>query len=230
VTNWYVASLRLHETGHLPTGAVRRCHYLVAEADHDRAYNKALELGRGAAKQNGTFVGVDDLILVHDPPKDGSELLWSQAELTPKELTNQVHERERLHAFKSREVSPSGWYLGSIVLCEVHDEGSHGERELVWINSYLIREQSTEATYSRTIQIGRAQQDSPGSHRCGGDLAHWEFKGLQDIIALCEAPADGALLWCDELAAPAPREDGVPKKTDLTVFRWEVEQKKKGQA
>src|SRR5579859_1761529 len=200
--NWYLASLQLHTPPNLSSGyRLRRYHYLVEAGDHEEGYRRSIELGNRLATESRVFAGLDDLLLISDPPKDGSELTWSQIELTPKELATEVRPKEQLRAFVERQPSSSGWYVGSVVLCEIHDAGSHGERLLIWINSYLIVAKGAKAAYERIMQIGRELQDNAGSHFCDGDKAHWEFKGIRDIVPVHERPTDGSLLWCDDISA-----------------------------
>ena len=224
--NWYLTTLVLYRDDQLGTEwSVQLCHYLVTADDHDRAYERAISLGNALSKQNLRFAGVSDLLQVYDAPEDSSELQWSQIEIAAAELENEVLQKEQMQAFqRGRRASPSGWYIGDVVLYEVHDEGSHGEKLLVWINSYLIRTKDPETAYAKAMQIGKGQEDEPGSHTCDGERAHWRFKGLRDIVPVREAPADGALLWCDDVEAGTELQRMVPERSELGVFRWQAEQ------
>jgi hypothetical protein len=226
--NWYLLSLQMYSVvGVMPRHQARRCNYLIAASDHEAAYRKSIELGNHLATETYRFGGVDDLLLIYDAPEHGSELSWSQIEMTPKDLESEVRPKEHMQAFAVNLPSPSGWYVGSVVLCEIHDEGSHGERLLTWINSYLVAAEGAEAAYARVTQIGQERQGGAGSHMCDGEKVHWEFKGIHDIIPIRNAPADGSLLWCDDIEATAEDlKNMLPKKSDLSVFRWAAEQER----
>jgi hypothetical protein len=223
--NWYLTTLLLYRDAEPRIERpVQRCHYLVTADDHDRAYEKSIRLGDGVSRPGFRFAGVSDLLLIYDTPEDSAELLWTQIEIAPTELENQVRGKEQMQAFQREGANPSGWYLGDVVLYEVHDEGSHGEDLLVWINSYLIRAKDPETAYLRAIQIGKGQEDEPGSHRCGEDKAHWRFKGVRDLVPVREAPADNALLWCDDAKTNTAPEGMVPRRSELSVFKWQAAQ------
>jgi hypothetical protein len=215
LTNWYVGSLLLHSHDKANVLA-QRCYFLIAADDHNSALSKSQQLGARRAKSDLQFEGVLDLLLVHEPLNDGSEILWSPLELAPSEVREHIREKQQMRALQQGHFSHSGWYVCGIVLREIHDEGSHGERTLVWINSYLIKATDPEAAYERAIEIGRKQQDEPGSHRCNGEGAHWEFEGIEDVIPVHDSPADGALLWCDDLQVAAEQlQQMVPDKSQL---------------
>ncbi|SRR5260370_23696655 len=226
--NWYIASLQISLIAQPPSQKeIRRCIHLISADDHEVAYRKAIELGGRATKEPYSFEGLYDLVFVSDVPEHRSELLWLEVELTAEALQTEVRPKEQLRAFASPQDNLSGWYLGSVVLAEVHDEGSHGDRVLAWINSYLIAAWDPEAAYETTVQIGREQQDPPGSHMCEGEKAHWEFHGVKDLIPLQMPPGDGSLLWCDDLEQVPVQARILPKKSDLSVFKWAAEQERK---
>lgn len=220
---WYFTSLLVASREAAGRILPKWYHCLLTAINHDEAYVKATNLGRQWEDWEHQFKGIGKLLLVHETPKDGAELLWSQEEMSLKDLEALLRGPK-----KTREVampSRSGWYLGSVVLCEVHDEGSHGDRVLVWINSYLIRAMTFESAYEKSGQLGIEQQDEPGSHLCDGQKAHWEFKGVEDVIPLHDAPGDGSLLWSEELTTTAAElERLIPSKGDLGVFKWEEAQ------
>jgi hypothetical protein len=218
--NWYVACLLISpSTGGGARRTAQQCQYLIEASTHDEAYDRALELGHRITA--GRFVGVADLVLMHDRPAEGVELLWSECEMAASKIGSLLLRREEMRAFREKP-STSGWYVGSVILQEVHDEGSHGSLSLVWTNTYLVRAASPEEAYEGVARIGMGQQDEPGSHRCDGDKAHWEFRGTHQIISVREVPAPDALLWCDEVGAADPPEAAIPEKPHLTVFRWEA--------
>ena len=233
--NWYLASLLINveKTGNPATiYQVRRCHCLISAATHDDAYQRALKLGKALAEsyvspgglRGWAFRGIRDLVMVYEPPEDAAELAWSQVELTADELRNTVRRKEDMRAFRTvQESKRSGWYVAAIVMQEVHDEGSHGERSLVWINWYLLSAETSDTAYAKALRIGKEQEDQPGSHTCDGERAHWEFKGIEDIVPTHDVPGDCALLWCDEFEATGTELDLMaPNKLTLTVFKWEA--------
>lgn len=224
-TNWYIASLLVSRGlagGNL--SSARRCQYLIEAPNHDEAYERALEVGGRSPADGEQFVGIADLLLVHERPEDGAEILWSESEMTDAEIRADLLRKEDMRAFRDNS-SATGWYIASIIVREVHDEGSHGALWLVWINVYLIRALAPDDAYEKVVRIGRGQQDKPGSHQCDGEKAHWEFAGVRDIIPACEVPGPESLLWCDELAGNADQFSSmIPSKSALTVFTWEAEQ------
>jgi hypothetical protein len=224
--DWYLASLHMLSAADSVSGyQARRCRYLIQATDHEAAYLRSIELGNRIATETYAFAGVNDLLLIHEPPENGSELSWSQLELTPETLECEIRSKEQTQAFRTTDTSRSGWYIATLAICEIHDEGSHGDTVLTWINSYFIHAKNAEAAHARAIQIGHEQEDPPRSHTCAGQKAHWEFKGIRSIIAAHNEPADGSLLWCDDFRVPLEELNNlVTKKYDLSVFQWAAEQ------
>jgi hypothetical protein len=224
--NWYLASLQMRNTYAVAAVQLaRRCQYLIAANDNEAAHRKSLQIGNESATKTWNFGGLEDLLLVDDSPNHRSELSWSQLELSPQALEREVRKKHELRAFSLNQSDESGWYVASIVLCEIHDQGSHGNQLLIWINSYLIAANSAETAYIVTNEIGREHQDSPGSHLCDGEKAHWEFKGIKELIPLQQPPSDGSLLWCEEFSATIEKlQNMLPEKSDLSLFKWLTEQ------
>ena len=129
--NWYVAEPLLYNVaGSSPSErAVQCCHYLVTAEDHDLAYEKSMVMGNQLSTGDRRFAGLSDLLLVHETPADGAELLWTQTEMTPAELDNEVQLKQQMRAFLGKQSSLSGWYVAQVMLYEVHDEGSHGPNQ-----------------------------------------------------------------------------------------------------
>lgn len=223
--SWYVARLLSTRKGQSGAHHSQQCQYLIEATSHDEAYERALECGTRRATASQEFLGIVDLLLIHDELTEGAEVLWSESEMTPSEIEAHIDRKDDMEALRQGP-SASGWYICNVVLCEIHDEGSHGDLSLVWDNSYLIQSSSTERAYERAAQIGKEQQDEPGSHRCDGERAHWEFKGVRGVIPVSEPPAPGALLWCDKVTVIAADKlrDMIPEKRELAVFEWEAEQ------
>jgi hypothetical protein len=222
---WYVTTLAfVSDNQRLADTSGQYCVYLVAASDHDDAYEKSRQHGIQLSRQESYFIGVKELLQVYDAPDDCSELTWSEIELPKAELPNEVKPKWEMQAFRISKSSPSGWYVGKVVLEEVHDEGAHGENILVWINSYLVRAPDADAAHAKAIKIGEGQEDEPGAHICDGKKAHWHFVGIQDLVPVHETPGDISLLWFEEAKFSSDGGSTVPKKTDLGVFRWQAEQ------
>ncbi|HLG98792.1 MAG TPA: DUF4288 domain-containing protein [Bryobacteraceae bacterium] len=166
--------------------------------------------------------GVAELVEVHEQPVSGSELLWIEEEVGYQEIARRIQPKEHLSVFGGPRQKTSDWYVAKIVLEEIHDCGAHGDSVLLWTNWDLINAASPEAAFDRAMELGREQQSPPGSHRCDGDTAHWEFKGLNDLVRIDGPPRDGGILWFEEFAV---HRDGLarllPPRADLGVFSWE---------
>jgi hypothetical protein len=233
VLNWYLAFTVICEPRWAAESSRFHCAscacFVTAKTPED-AYEKALSLGEALAGQKSEnvrgrsspwdFRGLEDLVELHESPDDGSEILWSETEHPPEEIEQSVKSQGHLRAFSPGVEHRTGWYIGQVVLEEVHDEGSHGRRSLVWVNSYLIKADSPEAAYLRATELGRQQQDQPGSHKCDGERAHWEFRGLQELMPSVDDPKDGGLLWCEDLLKNTAEIDlMVRSRSDLSVFK-----------
>ncbi len=217
---WYFTSLLVASRAAGKEHLARWYHCLLTAIGHDDAYAKATKLGHQWEDTENEYKGVGQLLLVHETPTDGAEILWSEEEMRSEEVEGLWHDA-RANGNVSTP-SQSGWYLGRIVLAEVHDEGSHGGNILIWINSYLIKAPTSEEAYEKAWQLGVEHQDEPGSHLCDGQKAHWEFKGIQAVIPLLAEPVDGAVLWSEDLSATTSElERLIPNKSLLGVFEWE---------
>ena len=160
--SWYVASLlRSQRAKNGTEHAAQQCQYLIEARSHDGAYERALELGTHSATGAPRISsGIVDLLLVHDQLADGAELLWSESEMTAAEIESRILRRDDMRAFRE-DPSSNGWYIGNIVLCEVHDEGSHGDLSLVWNNSYLIHAQVRKVHMRKLASLAKSNNKSP---------------------------------------------------------------------
>jgi len=211
---WFLACLMTHSPAN-DGGAVmvrsREYWCVVLADDNDAAYQKSLSL-RGkilnqlSPETDGRWVvdGVSTLLALANAPAAGGEILWERADLYPSEVDERIKSKEFLRVFSSEADSQEGsdWYLCELIFAEVHDTGTHGDTVLVWVNSYLIEAPDKESAYSLAAELGSREALELGSHRCEGDSAHWEFRGLRDMARLLEAPGDGAILWFDERILP----------------------------
>ena len=233
---WYIGYFLTHREPterQPPVCLAREALCLLKAEDSDAAYVKCFEVAEGAAEGAtgegmGTWTpaGIMDLLKLMDDPAAGGELAWKEEELRPAELRSRVRDKADLAVFRSdhsAQIQDSGeWYICSIVLAEVHDTGSHGESALVWTNSYLVKGGDAESAYQSATDIGRRVESASGSHKCNGDSAHWEFKGLGDLVHTLAAPGDRAILWSREFAASLDEVAAlVPPRSELGVFEWE---------
>lgn len=213
---WYVAYSLSQPAA--PGRRARECRFFVRAEDSSAAYDRAREIGRSRAESDQMhFAGISDLLETNSEPADEEEILWRESEMSEAAIENCLRPKSAMQAFRPG-TSRSGWYVAQVLLREIHDEGSHGPRRLVWINSYLLAADGAETAYKKAVTIGRAYESPVGSHRCGGEKAHWQFAGLCDLIAAAEAPADGSLLWCGAVGSRRT----VPPRSQLAVFRWEA--------
>ena len=165
--------------------------------------------------------------MVMEPPSDRSELIWAQQEIRLDELGKYAKAKDELSVFNVPGASQhsTGWYICKLVLVEVHDTGTHGDTLLMWIDSHLIKAIDADSAYRSATDLGKTQASESGTHRCNGDMAHWEFKGLRDLVEALSPPCDGAILWIEKFAASSGElRKLIPARPDLGVFAWESRQ------
>ena len=234
LVQWYTASFLIHRqikrAEVLPS---QEYWYLLSAEDNDVAYAKALGLATNMVREliikpgePWILDGLSDLLIVADDPMvpDG-ELVWTEQELRPDELKRYVRAKEQLRVFRDDPARShnTGWYVCKLVLVEVHDTGAHGDSSLVWTNTHLIRASNRDGAYSHAISLGNEHASESGTHRCDGDTAHWEFKGLLDLIQTIDPPHDGARLWFE--GSDLSREQlmkRIPAKAELGAFELEA--------
>jgi len=232
---WFMASFVTHRRILGATeGVVQAQEYscLLTAADSSAAYQNSLDLAKMVTGKlaegkpdEWEIDGISELLIVAEPPEVGSELSWTQQELTPKELEQYVNPKEQLSAFRhSRQSWPaSGWYVCRLVLVEVHDTGDHGETLLVWTDSHLIMATDATSAHMSAVELGTRKAFESGAHRCDGDNAHWEFRGLRDLVETVDPPRDGGILLCEELAVSLEQlYKLIPPRENLSVFEWEA--------
>ena len=150
----------------------------------------------------------------------GTEIIWEQHEIDQNAVVSLVKTEAELSS--GQRVSKSGWFVAKLVMIEVHDEGTHGGPLLVWINWHLIKANNANVALYLANELGRAQAGEVGSHRCNGDAAHWEFRGLQDLIEVVCPPRDGGVLWSERIDVSADQLASlVQPRSELGVFDWE---------
>ena len=230
---WYIGAFTAHpQLSQIGEGLLESCDcwMLVSGDNAEAAYAKASELAGSAIrriKSNSELPwevdGIMELLLTIEEPASGSELTWEELEIPPDDLHALVKRKSDLLAFRSftTEVSWSGWYVATLVYVEVHETGSHADCLLVWIDQHLIAAKDAESAYASAVTVGNEYATS-SAHSCDGQPAHFEFKGLQELVRTTEEPADGAVLWIETLyLSPQERKSSVPEKSDLGVFRKE---------
>jgi hypothetical protein len=234
---WFTASFVSHRRLEgIGAGTFRSREYssLLTAADADTAYDISLGLakrtvGELTSEGAGEWIldGISDLLIVAEPPEDGSELTWTQQELLPHELDDYIKTKEELSVFNApaRQRQASVWHVCKLVLVEVHDTGSHGDSRLVWTNTHLIKATDAELAYGSAVELGTKQAFESGTHRCDGDSAHWEFQGLRDLIETLGPPSDGGVLWFEEVNISSEQlRKLIPPRRNLGVFEWEARQ------
>ncbi len=238
---WYIASFISHRQSSdkaLSSVSAREYWCILKANSSDSAYSKALSLGEKVAgelvTQEGSewaLDGLSELLLILEPPAANSELAWVQEEVRPRELASYVKKKDELRAFStSTAANLSDWYVCKLVLVEVHDTGTHGDSLLLWTNWHLILATNAESAYSSAEELGRQQASESGGHRCDGDRAHWEFKGLRDLIWTIDPPIDGGKLWFEEIMVPPDHiAELIPSRSKLGVFDWERRQRGSGE-
>jgi len=225
---WYLCSIIAHqdlERSDLTLCQAREYWCLFQASSPGSAYTKSLGLGAkltiAQPARRWILDGLSDLLLVAESPAPDSEILWSERELSPREINTLVRPMEQWRAFSvsGARLQANGWYICQIILEEVHDTGAHGDSVLVWINWHLVEADGPESARAKALHLGKAHETSRNSHRCDGDLAHWEFRGLRDLIPTIDPPGDGATLWFEEFTVAAEElMQLVVKRSDLTVF------------
>ncbi|MBV8904869.1 MAG: DUF4288 domain-containing protein [Acidobacteriia bacterium] len=231
---WYITSFVTHrpiERAEIFPSLEYWC--LLTAEDNDLAYGKSLELAggivRGLTAEAGELWildGLSDLLVVaDDPTESGNELIWTEEEIHPNELTGLVTTKEKLRIFRADPAvrHDCNWYVCKLVFREIHDTGEHGNSVLVWTNAYIIRATDEEAAYDLAIELGRKQAYESGTHRCDGDVAHWEFEGLQDLVQTIDAPRDGGILWFEKSDLSKEQLTArIPGKAHLGAFELEA--------
>lgn len=223
---WYTAKL-LWDTGR-KTGLnsiVELSQVLLEATEPLIAYDLAVKAGRAGTRES---LGVVDLIEVYEAPSDGSELWWTPMEIAPSDLGMLIKPLDLLatsggrgapHQSTVSGISKSGWYAADTVLREVHDVGTHGPLDLVWVNRILLRSTTDLCAAEKAMDLG-AGSAKLAHHWCDGERAHWQFAGLANLLPLDEPPANGAVLWREQKeVAQAELRTLVPAAADLTVFR-----------
>lgn len=229
IMEWYLATLTVRvqaaDSG-LGDSTIARCYCLYSAVTAADAYAKATGSIETVMQRLSTFLpfnsdqfqfaGIEELVRLEQEPLHGNELYWQEMEVTSAQLEQLIYKKKDSPASAKNQPNSSGWYVGSVVLSEIHDYGTHGARMLVWINSYLVSAANAEDAYATLITIGKNESDSPGSHECDGDPAHWQFAGIHEVIHTLDAPRDGAFLWFsqDPLSTYIPRQ-----QQELRVFQ-----------
>jgi catechol 2,3-dioxygenase-like lactoylglutathione lyase family enzyme len=130
--NWYLADLvvRIEVAGD-PRSVVHVNSCLVEAADADEAFAKAQELGRqydsvdvnpSGRRVLSRFIGLRDLVAIHEPLEDGSEILWEErVGLSDIEIQRLVSRREQLGVFQTTLPSSGPDYSSAEIMAKVDD-------------------------------------------------------------------------------------------------------------
>lgn len=107
------------------------------------------------------------------------------------------------------------WYLADLIMCfRIGDS----EELLVHANLHLIRADSPEEAYKRSVDIGR-ESEAHYTNSDGQDVSV-SFRGLRDLFPIYDELKDGAEILYEEIQGLD--EDGVAKlvtpKEELSVF------------
>jgi hypothetical protein len=112
--------------------------------------------------------------------------------------------------------SDAKWYLADIVIeITIEDDPD----KMVHINITLIRADSPEEAYERSLEVGKQQETT--YENTDGKLVTFVFRGLRDLNVIHEELEHGAELTYEELTEL--REEQVARlirpKQVLSVFR-----------
>jgi hypothetical protein len=219
--NEYFASLVFEIINSLADSVVRQCNILVSAANPDEALAKARAAGVDRSSEVERFLGVEELLIIHDEVQDGVELVWGERLWTENDLKKFLEKNVRNAALHGdNNLSLVGWYVGEITLQEVVDESAEYDKFLIWQNTYLLKEPNSQLALQRLETMGQLEEEA-GAHTSDGYNATWKFLGVSMLLPVEEFPADGSLLWCERLdLSPTQMMLNMPSRDELGVFRW----------
>jgi hypothetical protein len=55
--------------------------------------------------------------------------------------------------------------------------------------------------YEEAVALGELHSPPGASHKCNGDRAHFQFKGVSSLVPIIEPPSGGAMLYFDQFTA-----------------------------
>lgn len=221
---WYLTTLAFGGRWPSKHRYLRQCHSLIRAAEDNAAYQIADHLGIelhgkwSRSKSSLRFVGVEDLVLVTEEPADGSEVLWSEREMSDSDLAKELN----THALvESKKTSISGWFVARILLYEMV-LNQPNDRRLVWKNWHLIKASDFDTAYQKAFEIGRTHGGKAGEHTSDSKPAEWKFGAVQLLQPTVSAPVDRSVLWYYDVPATESVFENISsiKKEDLSLFQW----------
>jgi hypothetical protein len=219
--NFFAELLLSGAKGEEKCGMVEEYNMLIVANSADEALSKAGVVGQQRSGDQKAFLGVQQLLLIHDEIEDGCELVWGEGlwkETDIREFLEGSARDLRKESFSSSS-SPVGWHVGEIALQEIVFESVREEESLIWKNTYLFKESDGKRTEERLAEIGR--EGEADEHLCDGHRAMWKFLGISMICPVPETPADGSLLWSSTSKSnPQEAKRDLPSRDELGVFEW----------
>lgn len=226
---WYICAFIGYSQAGVSAEDCVDCHewwMLLRAGSPESAYVKASRLAgvtirrvMSPSEHPWEIAGITELLLTIDEPASGSELTWEPRDVSLEQLDRLVRQKLELSAFRSTATTPeAGWYVAALVYLEVYDTPGVRKSGSVWINHHLFNAKDAEAAYAQASTLGR-EYAAVGAHTRDGQRAHFDFKGLQELVQAIEAPADGAVLWSEPLhLSRRELKSSIPPKSDLGVF------------
>jgi hypothetical protein len=202
-------------------GNVRQCNILLLAVSPDIALGKAQAAGVERCSNGEKFLGVEELLCIDGEIQNGVELVWRECLWAENDL-NKFRKQNTffLSVLSHPEVSSTGWYVGEITLLERVKIHLEGQQFLIWRSTYLLNESESQLAIQLLNDMGNAEQNE-GDHTSDGQEATWQFLGVSMLKPVEELPADGSLLWCEQLKSSAAQISvRMPSRDELGVFRW----------
>jgi len=189
----------------------------VSSETPDGALVKARVIGSDRLSTCGIFVGVDELLAIDGDICDGIEIRWRESVFMESSSAGFFGQDAQRHLLAQE--AKASWYVGEIRLLEELDNAKNSDGGLVWDNTYLLKEPNIDAAEKRLKTIGM-QEEAAGEHQSDGINARWRFKGIRRLLPLAETPADGSLLWCEDMDRSSAEIITEPPRNELGMFRW----------
>ncbi len=98
-----------------------------------------------------------------------------------------------------KNISPVGWYIASyllrIVEAERQDKQEPEARFTEWENTILVKADSPEEAYDKTVEVASRFTKPYKGGREGVDV-QWVFEGVTEVLPVYEELVDGAeIIW-----------------------------------
>jgi Domain of unknown function (DUF4288) len=108
------------------------------------------------------------------------------------------------------------WYISQIIMeCQIEDD----PRNVVHINTVLVRADSPEEAFEKAEEIGHDGEDS--YLNTDGKRVTFRYRGLQDLLVVYDELEHGSeLMFAEEIGVQeAELQAMVTSKSDLSVFQ-----------